>query len=544
VSRRADRDRFDTVPDIKPDIELPRIREFLQTSDGAKAESEPTGSENGESAPLNSYDLVLRRAQAIKSASKAERQGRADQSTRRVSVPPSGPSLPVEQRDTRTKRSDRINQLPAIEWDVEPDSDDVSLTRAHLPDLDTDEVVSGRSGPLQHHDPERDVRDVEMYASPFADDAGPDDEQAEFDDDDTYMDNPPQVDHSRSWWRSLNFSRPRRKPEHVGAKNPYHAFDSADAFDSGEAGRDFDQFDDVDTFDQDELDGAARPDISFLERSGSGSRDSITSRASRQPVWEPLDEIEHSPVQHEPVTRSSREPSIPRKDARHLEQPTRNSAKGPETGFAMDDDQDMDAFRTALFGDERKTQPNSAAQVRHAHEREREVAATQRQLVGATTAREPRRSQYQALDENTREHVFTNDLMVNGWDEPSHAAEFDIRDHVASQDDLLDMTIALAPDLPRVCQTCRDFRPSESGERGWCTNDWAFTHRQMVNADSLPCQSSIGCWWLPNDASWLPAFDPAERQAPTPWTDRLAARSRPDEMLTDQKHQRLYVREI
>ena len=58
----------------------------------------------------------------------------------------------------------------------------------------------------------------------------------------------------------------------------------------------------------------------------------------------------------------------------------------------------------------------------------------------------------------------------------------------------------LAPELPRVCRTCRDFRPAEAGDRGWCGNRWAFDHRRMVHAgDAAPCAASFGSWWLPVD---------------------------------------------
>lgn len=80
----------------------------------------------------------------------------------------------------------------------------------------------------------------------------------------------------------------------------------------------------------------------------------------------------------------------------------------------------------------------------------------------------------------------------------------------------------------RACRTCRDFRPAESGDRGWCTNKWAFSHRRMVDADELPCETSIGGWWLPSDDLWLSAVDVSSHSLPTPlldkWiTDRLTA---------------------
>ncbi|MGC4105018.1 MAG: hypothetical protein QM753_01530 [Thermomicrobiales bacterium] len=90
------------------------------------------------------------------------------------------------------------------------------------------------------------------------------------------------------------------------------------------------------------------------------------------------------------------------------------------------------------------------------------------------------------------------------------APSFDIRDLLSESAEPLELGITIAPDVPRACQTCRDFRPSENGERGFCANTWAFTHRQMVNADDLPCQSTIGCWWLPSDRIWMPE-PPVER---------------------------------
>lgn len=84
----------------------------------------------------------------------------------------------------------------------------------------------------------------------------------------------------------------------------------------------------------------------------------------------------------------------------------------------------------------------------------------------------------------------------------------------------LDVEIDLFPDVPRMCQTCRDFRPAEGGERGWCTNRQAFIHRRMVELDELPCETSIGAWWLPADRVWLPAINADAADAPTPALDK------------------------
>jgi hypothetical protein len=81
-------------------------------------------------------------------------------------------------------------------------------------------------------------------------------------------------------------------------------------------------------------------------------------------------------------------------------------------------------------------------------------------------------------------------------------------------------------DVPRMCRTCRDFRPAENGDRGWCQNKWAFNHRRMVDADELPCETSVGGWWLPHDDVWMAAADVSAHSQPTPLLDQwLAARA-------------------
>ena len=81
-------------------------------------------------------------------------------------------------------------------------------------------------------------------------------------------------------------------------------------------------------------------------------------------------------------------------------------------------------------------------------------------------------------------------------------------------------------DLPRTCRTCRDYRPSADGQRGWCANSWAFTHRRLVlEEDPAPCQSAIGDWWLPVDDVWLVAADVSSHGRATPLLDRLTGKS-------------------
>ncbi|HET9659389.1 MAG TPA: hypothetical protein VFP05_03600 [Thermomicrobiales bacterium] len=74
--------------------------------------------------------------------------------------------------------------------------------------------------------------------------------------------------------------------------------------------------------------------------------------------------------------------------------------------------------------------------------------------------------------------------------------------------------------LERICQTCRDFRPSDNGERGWCNNKWAFNHRRMVDADDLACRNSLGSWWTPKDDVWRRDGDISRHAQQTPRVDQ------------------------
>lgn len=85
----------------------------------------------------------------------------------------------------------------------------------------------------------------------------------------------------------------------------------------------------------------------------------------------------------------------------------------------------------------------------------------------------------------------------------------------------------LVAGVSRSCFTCRDFRAAESGDRGWCTNRWAFSHRRMVDADECPCESTLGSWWLPREAIWLEPVDVQGHGLPTPLLDAYLSGGKP-----------------
>lgn len=79
--------------------------------------------------------------------------------------------------------------------------------------------------------------------------------------------------------------------------------------------------------------------------------------------------------------------------------------------------------------------------------------------------------------------------------------------------------------IVKKCGTCRDFRPADGGERGWCNNHFAFDHRRMVQPDELACASTIGVWWVANDDWWLQRADISHHGCPTPAVDEHLGRA-------------------
>lgn len=100
-------------------------------------------------------------------------------------------------------------------------------------------------------------------------------------------------------------------------------------------------------------------------------------------------------------------------------------------------------------------------------------------------------------------------------------ADEEVEDPPTKREKPAALPIWFRTDLPRVCRSCRDYRPAADGQRGWCGNTWAFTHSRLVGADDgVPCQSAIGDWWVPADDVWLVAADVSAHGRATPLLDR------------------------
>jgi hypothetical protein len=104
---------------------------------------------------------------------------------------------------------------------------------------------------------------------------------------------------------------------------------------------------------------------------------------------------------------------------------------------------------------------------------------------------------------------------------PAHGSEFEELSFESVVDDVPPDAQEILAALPRLCRTCRDFRPTGDGRTGWCANPYAFPERQQVQADSLACASTLGSWWLPSDDWWLQRADISHHGQPTPHVDEF-----------------------
>lgn len=528
VSRRIDADRFESVPEVKPDVALPRLRQFLQaTSPEADAQEGPSRNPGGQ--PETSYDRVLQRAQAIKTATQKERTARVIRNRPVADAQPVAlhPSASAIERDDSSVRP----STPAVSRANRDDLEDSPLDTGSF----IDDVNSGDEPPRHG------VSDADDMSFSFDDDEYPDDElYAEHDAPYDPAGDRSQLGPRDSWWRGLSLGLRRRPQSYDMAANQPDETDVHEDEDwSGEdvldtsgwsENRPNDERETSDTFERvfsfaGAKDGTATGEPSALLRDSRTAEEELIDYELTDEVLETSFADDTDRIQAE----SWREDRDPRTRSRDNDISDAGRSR-QEPGFAFNDRHDMDAFRAALFG----SSPEDSAE-----RREPRRGRPQPDLRQAPPA--PTRTQGPA---HQRERLAPGALTATPPQRYVEEPTFDIRNFVDQDDDLLDMRVQIAPDVPRACQTCRNFRPSETGERGWCTNDFAFTHRQMVNANDMPCQSSIGCWWLPGDHSWMPTEELASRENSTPLTDRLIARRHGHDVEDDRANSELYVREI
>lgn len=525
VSRREDVNRFESVPDIEPDVALPQLRKFLQTNDPDADALGGTSAAGSPGQAETTYDRVLQRAQAIKTATQKERNARL------IRNRPASRQAPTFQ-PARSRASLGTDDIDDSESLVHSAEDDHRAEAEHGP-LSTESLRSLDYVTIDA-EPDHDPAAGTLETDEFFDDDEFVDEELSAADESTYGHTAERsrIAPQQSWWRGLTLGFGRR-PRHDAESGSVPGYPDADDEWSDEESESTtywsleDQDDDPE--DLVESDRSSERIFSFSHNGQSAPEPVVALRDSRTAEdelvdYELTDEVlettfadDADRIQAESWREDGR--SRAEDDERELAYANRSRK---DSGFALEDQHDMDAFRAVLFGD-----GSVNAVDRRGSQRYRQPYPVPRDEVAAS-----------------REALAADDIPVAAHERYVEEPVFDIRNFVGQDDDLLDMRVQIAPDVPRACRTCRDFRPSESGERGWCTNDFAFTHRQMVNADDMPCQSSIGCWWLPNDDAWMPEADFAARENPTPFTDRLIARRNGREPGGNRSHPGLYVREM
>jgi hypothetical protein len=153
------------------------------------------------------------------------------------------------------------------------------------------------------------------------------------------------------------------------------------------------------------------------------------------------------------------------------------------------------------------------------------VGPSESQSTVVNVAHRPtRNNRIQQQHRDTAEHLPLRESDIEVWAPASEEMSLDVRGPWAS--------------IPQCCQTCRDFRPAGNGQRGWCNNQWAFRHRRMVDADDIPCETSVGNWWIPGDEAWQGDFDISALGQPTPLMDRWFGRRTGHEEADDRQGER------
>lgn len=520
-NRSGERNRFDSVPEVRPDIVLPR-RQPPTSSTRRRAEAARQRQQGDRAAPESDvetpgarpYDRGVGKNRNIRAAAKATRDNRLNRQTPRLSLPRQSPTSPAPSDEADD------SSATALHEDQESGTAHTSPVSTEVPNQTRPNVndTAGAIGGTEAADTNRDQ-------SPRGFDAaidGPADEPFYFDE----LEDEPVTVRRRSWLTGLGRRRhgaleagppptatfplqhaPQlwTPPPERGAptqETPSRERPSPSSTAVEEALQ-------TDTVESDQsiqrlpIDQPEPPEPAPLSRS---PRIRQFGAARPQPSEEPRPADPNSQLRGPSTPPAQMQPLRPMPSPRRHEE-----AQPPQPA----DDYDMAELRKRLFGSLQPGSPSPGDPSPRARATARPASTAPAE---AAPVLEPSRAPRQVVDGTDAEGNFDEIPTVEA------APGFDLRNIMERQKDLLDMRVLLAPETPRVCRTCRSFRPSENDERGWCTNEWAFTHRRMVNAGDQPCQTSIGCWWLPDDGVWLKddalaAFDEA-----TPLMDQILSR--------------------
>ncbi|HYI25109.1 MAG TPA: hypothetical protein VD767_06835 [Thermomicrobiales bacterium] len=522
-------DRFDSVPPIKADIELPRLRQFL-----SHERSEPRrGRNSAASSQASSYEHVLKRAREIKASAPPD-----SPETHRTAFESLAPreSHPAATDSVAPDPSGRESgHEPDVIWDLDVASLDVAFTRVRSV-LD-DAEQQQRSSPRQQRGIQAPPSQPDVMAAAWEDALYPD--PVHFDEppvalDEAIASGPSYrvVESPRSsWWRSLNFGM-RRRVNLERHNQPYRdaVFEDDPVDLHGDVAAQGQQYsnvfvDDGYTVDdwnheeyQDVDSGWDDTEIVAESDPGWGQEDDllITSDVSWQvdlesfpqaqpPTWHEQRAalLANSPfgTMNDPLPPV---PTVPKASPATVKPPS-EAAPAPapreRRTYSVDQPGGMSAFREALFG-----------------------ASPPLELV-----MEPPISQDQGGvlqepgDWSAPSSQWSDQPVPEPRPRPNRRATLrtpqqELPEAPAGREDE-QRQFQVASTVRRCCLTCRSFQPTGDSGQGRCSNAVSHTYKQLVHADSLPCHSSIGDWWLADDMAWIPP-ETMIRPA-TPHTDRM-----------------------
>ncbi len=486
-------EKYNTVPDIRPDVELPRLRQQFrlpgQHAAGVSSTTSPTSQSHHQNG-TSTYDRVLQRAMAYRAANGDAARDNDDL------PPPSDTAISRPMPNVEPPQAENAEGAEASADDFTPPDNDHELE---------DEVVAFHVDRTTRFS--RFTQNTLGPSNPVEDADELDNEvQDDYELDRAYRPEPP-VTRSQSglrWWQQ---ARNRVFGFSHQAASPAFSLDETVAGSDGAAPDDL--------VERRPISRSAQPascaiewDNQTLAPLPQPRNDQMTDQVTLDgPIWSSLEYLVETDCDEEPAGHADPTPGEPPDDY--------------VFGWDLHQPSGMDSLRERLFG--QTLQPAYATATRVA----------ERPTALASEPRGPFEDELPSRDWDFRAEAAFDNAGIDPAPEFEPVAypydsgfnpDFDLRRLVITADEPpIDLRIAIAPDIPRKCATCRNFRAADGGDRGWCTNRWAFPHQPLVNAEDLACESSMGAWWLPDLDAWDQEAFLSRLTQRTPRTDLLQA---------------------
>ncbi|MBA3274246.1 MAG: hypothetical protein H0T72_00515, partial [Chloroflexia bacterium] len=380
--------RFDSVPQLKPEVDLSLLRGFLNRGHARGPRRDAT---DDHGRPASAFDMVLKQAREVRAAGDLELRNRQH--------PPGGHYAPVSAplQEPSVSDTSEPNASARVVWDVDGERLTIAFDRARVAIERPVASEPRAAATIDLHDRQVDTTfallEPARPAVAIDDEDAPADDPSEAtyhefdddpafagetyradDDDDVWEDAPGAPRHAEShesphasWWRSLNFGRKRRYGSQPVQQPWREDFDDELAAE-GEYATGYDDFDDTPGYDI-TPENPVDPEAAFATSEESWLQDEWAFPEPQPLEWHEtrarLLHAQAEPIVQSPdsTERSSAQPAftMPGENPCAEGEPffAVASARPASPFFAIDEPAGMDAFRAALFDDRR--QPGSPA---------------------------------------------------------------------------------------------------------------------------------------------------------------------------------------